>query len=88
MGPNAIIEPSDEWRPLGVYDTFGAERPTEGPHPIVGAAECANRFINQFVHTGRHQRKRSHPPPSAPRALRGSLYILPIRLPYPLFFDS
>ena len=27
MGPNAIIEPSDEWRPLGVYDTFGAERP-------------------------------------------------------------
>jgi predicted TIM-barrel fold metal-dependent hydrolase len=29
MGPMAIIEPSDEWRPLGVYDTFGAERPTE-----------------------------------------------------------
>lgn len=28
MGPEAIIEPSDEWRPLGVYDTFGAERPT------------------------------------------------------------
>jgi hypothetical protein len=27
MGPLAIIEPSDEWRPLGVYDTFGAERP-------------------------------------------------------------
>jgi uncharacterized protein len=29
MGPLAIIEPSDEWRPLGVYDTFGAERPTQ-----------------------------------------------------------
>jgi predicted TIM-barrel fold metal-dependent hydrolase len=29
MGPDAIIEPSDEWRPLGVYDTFGAERPME-----------------------------------------------------------
>jgi predicted TIM-barrel fold metal-dependent hydrolase len=29
MGPHAIIEPSDEWRPLGVYDTFGAERPTQ-----------------------------------------------------------
>src|SRR5207244_9173715 len=29
MGRDAIIEPSDEWRPLGVYDTFGAERPTE-----------------------------------------------------------
>src|SRR5215467_12642674 len=29
MGPHAIIEPSDEWRPLGVYDTFGAERPAE-----------------------------------------------------------
>ncbi|MGH7847750.1 MAG: amidohydrolase family protein [Candidatus Binatia bacterium] len=28
MGPDAVIEPSDEWRPLGVYDTFGAERPT------------------------------------------------------------
>lgn len=27
MSPDAIIEPSDEWRPLGVYDTFGAERP-------------------------------------------------------------
>ena len=25
----AIIEPSDEWHPLGVYDTFGAEQPTE-----------------------------------------------------------
>ncbi len=29
MGPEAIIEPSDEWRPLGVYDTFGAERRTD-----------------------------------------------------------
>jgi hypothetical protein len=29
MSPHAIIEPSDEWRPLGVYDTFGAERRTE-----------------------------------------------------------
>ena len=29
MGPMAIIEPSDEWRPLGVYDSFGAERPTQ-----------------------------------------------------------
>jgi predicted TIM-barrel fold metal-dependent hydrolase len=28
MGPDAIIEPSDEWHPLGVYDTFGAEQPT------------------------------------------------------------
>jgi predicted TIM-barrel fold metal-dependent hydrolase len=28
MHPQAIIEPSDEYRPLGVYDTFGAERPT------------------------------------------------------------
>ena len=27
MGPIAIIEPSDEWHPLGVYDTFGAEQP-------------------------------------------------------------
>lgn len=27
MSPDALIEPSDEWRPLGVYDTFGAERP-------------------------------------------------------------
>ena len=25
MHPQAIIEPSDEYRPLGVYDTFGAE---------------------------------------------------------------
>src|SRR4026208_2208459 len=28
MHPQAIIEPSDEYRPLGVYDTFGVERPT------------------------------------------------------------
>jgi predicted TIM-barrel fold metal-dependent hydrolase len=28
MHPHAIIEPADEWRPLGVYDTFGAEHPT------------------------------------------------------------
>ncbi|HYA29273.1 MAG TPA: amidohydrolase family protein [Acidobacteriota bacterium] len=27
MGPMAIIEPSNEWHPLGVYDTFGAEEP-------------------------------------------------------------
>lgn len=29
MAPDAIIEPADEWRPLGVYDTFGAERPVQ-----------------------------------------------------------
>ena len=29
MGPMAIIEPSDEWHPRGVYDTFGAEQPTQ-----------------------------------------------------------
>jgi predicted TIM-barrel fold metal-dependent hydrolase len=28
MHPDAIIEPSDEYRPLGVYDSFGSERPT------------------------------------------------------------
>jgi predicted TIM-barrel fold metal-dependent hydrolase len=28
MHPEAIIEPSDEYRPLGVYDSFGSERPT------------------------------------------------------------
>src|SRR5262244_1287310 len=27
MGPNAIIEPSDEWRPLGVYDNFWSRAP-------------------------------------------------------------
>lgn len=27
MAPMALIEPSDEWHPLGVYDTFGAEQP-------------------------------------------------------------
>ena len=26
MHPDAIIEPSDEYRPLGVYDSFGSER--------------------------------------------------------------
>jgi hypothetical protein len=29
MGPMAIIEPSDEWHPLGVHDTFGAEQPSQ-----------------------------------------------------------
>jgi predicted TIM-barrel fold metal-dependent hydrolase len=29
MGPNALIEPSDEWHPLGVHDTFGAEQPKQ-----------------------------------------------------------
>lgn len=33
MNPWAIIEPSNEGRPLGVHDTFGAERP---PRPGVG----------------------------------------------------
>lgn len=28
MHPDAIIESSDEYRPLGVYDSFGSERPT------------------------------------------------------------
>ena len=28
MSPDAVIETSDEWRPLGVYDSFGAERPS------------------------------------------------------------
>jgi len=33
MNPMAVIEPSNEGRPLGVYDTFGMERP---PRPGVG----------------------------------------------------
>ena len=33
MNPQAIIEPSDSQRPLGVQDTFGAERATSTPVP-------------------------------------------------------
>ena len=33
MNPQAIIEPSDSQRPLGVQDTFGAERTTFPPVP-------------------------------------------------------
>src|SRR5581483_376312 len=50
MHPQALVEPSDESRPLGVYDTFGVVRDEQRPRHVEEARGGAKERIPTAVH--------------------------------------
>ncbi len=54
MHPQAVIEPSNEERPLGVYDTFGSTREQRARHTaaegrLFHAVETGERYVDHCV---------------------------------------
>lgn len=75
MHPEAIIEPSDESRPLGVYGTFGLERDARPPSVTVPPVRFLRDPLGPANSAGRHRSGHDRHQRNVPQ-LRSQLSLL------------